>query len=81
MKALVFLIGLVALSLSTPLAAQSTQSLAGTFVVVQGTINNAPATILLDSVNGKTWYLGQVDGQATWIPLPFAAKVPPAPPR
>jgi hypothetical protein len=80
MKALALTIGLVALSISTTLAAQTAPS-AGTFVIYQGTMNNAPATFLLDSVNGKTWYLGQVDGQAIWVPLPFAAKVPPAPPR
>jgi hypothetical protein len=92
MKAFRFTIAVIALSISTPIAAQTAPSPAGTYVIVQGTMGTTPVTILLDSVNGKTWFLGQADeagrtlpagqaGAATWIPLPFAAKVPPSPPR
>jgi P pilus assembly chaperone PapD len=92
MKRLWFTIALMALSFSTPIAAQTSPSPAGTYVIIQATIGNTPTTILLDSVNGKSWFLAQVDeagrtlpagqgGSATWIPLSFAAKVPPSPPR
>jgi hypothetical protein len=92
MKAPLFTIALIALSISPAASAQTLPSQAGTYVVIQATIGNTPTTILLDSVNGKSWFLGQVDeagrtlpagqaGSATWIPLPFAAKVPPSPPR
>jgi len=95
MKALWLMAGLLALAISTPIAAQTSPSPAGTYVLFQGTIGNTTATMLLDSVNGKTWFLGQVDeagrisvalpfgqgGTATWIPLPFAPKAPPSPPR
>ncbi|HEY4266355.1 MAG TPA: hypothetical protein VGM72_13635 [Micropepsaceae bacterium] len=92
MKALRSTIALIALSIPSSIAAQTSPSAAGTYVITQGTAGNTPVTILLDSVNGKTWILGQVDeagrtlpagqtGSATWIPLSFAAKVPPSPPR
>lgn len=94
MKAFWIMAALIAFSISTPSVAQTTPAQAGSYVIIQGVVGTSPVTILLDSVNGKTWFLGQVDdagrtvpvGQgsaatATWIPLPFAAKAPISPPR
>ena len=86
MRTLWLAIALTAFIAPTDAATQSKPSSPNNFVIVQGTVGNTPATILLNTVTGNTWFLGQVDekgqswlvvpigqtGTAEWIPLPFA---------
>jgi len=96
MKTLMLVVAILpAVIVPTLVLAQTVPNSTGAYVITQGTIDRTPVTILLNTLTGKTWFLGEVDaaghvwaalpvgqsGSSMWIPLPFAPQAPPSAPR